>query len=60
MSQSTWKWTESLNLDEALIHLEETEGELTRHRLEMIRLMEDQKRLQYRINKLRREAGELK
>lgn len=60
MSTSTWKWTESLTLPEAQIHLEETEGAIRLRQAEITRLEADKRHLEYRINKLRREAGELK
>jgi hypothetical protein len=52
------KWIDDLELHEAIIHLEETEGEIIRQTRELARLTDDKKWLEYRINKLRREAKE--
>lgn len=57
---SKWTWIDGLTREETQIHLDETVGEIDRLRLRILTLTEDKTRLEYHMNRLRREAGELK
>ena len=60
MSQSTWKWIDDLDRAAVEEHIRLTAEQSDRLRLEMIDLQDRYRQLTYRLNRLRREAGEIK
>lgn len=57
---SKWSWIERLTLDEVRDHLTANSGRSDAVRLQLLDLAEERKRLEFHLNRLRREAGEIK
>lgn len=57
---SKWTWIERLTLSEVREHITVNSEQADVARLQLLDLAEERKRLEFHLNRLRREAGEIK